>query len=450
MPGPNILFILCDQMRPDSLGSATPTINALARRGMRFSNCYSAAPLCQPSRASIVTGKPPTLHGICGNMSDPIGPEERSDTFMNHLQDAGYHTALVGKHHYYDRFNMNMDVLEDDDDIRGYGFDHVWQVVDVYESLHNDDRFTRHLQDEGKLEEWRMRCREDGAEFFRNLDPEDTPDGYICAQTCKYISEFDPDGPLYLNVGFVGPHPPHWAPGKYAEMFEPGQMPEPVGVDDPDAISAAQTRRAQYMGMVAHIDDCVGRLVEALQQRDMLDDTLIIFTADHGDVLGDFGIWDKRLFYEPSVRVPLVMAGPGIEPEPRLAEIVRRELVSTLDLYPTFLAAAGVQNSNCKGRSTLDLRKAGEQPHRLEIFSELGTATMVRDANWKLVHDAEQGGVQHLYNLRTDPDETDNLAGRPEYRHVEADLVDSLLTRLTKLTRYTHAKEQRRVQRVRT
>ncbi len=445
----NILFILCDQMRADALQYA-PNVRALADRGATFSNCYTAAPLCQPARACMATGRFPTEHGVCGNMNEPVPEKMREDTYMSRLQDAGYRTALIGKHHFLDRFNVGMDVTDDDETVQGFGLDDVWQVVDIYESFHNDDRFTAWLSELGRLDRWRERAQSQGQQFYRQLEPEQTVDGFIGECALEYIGGHDADTPLYLNVGFVGPHPPYWAPGEYAERFDPDEMPTPKGVDDPDEVARIQRRRALYAGAVALIDDYVGRLVDALEEREMLDDTLIVFAADHGDMIGDFGITDKRWFYEESVTVPMVIAGPGVEPDPRLGGITCRNPVSNVDLYPTFLQAAGLDSADesREGLSLLDAA-ADRGPRRERVFSELGTIMMVRDASHKLVYDAEQGGVIQLFDLRRDPDELDNLAGVPGYEAVEQRLTEALLTRLIRLTHHTHEKEQNRVQRVR-
>jgi arylsulfatase A-like enzyme len=412
----NILFVLCDQMRAEALQYA-PNVRALADRGATFTNCYTAAPLCQPARACIATGRSPTEHGVCGNMNQPVPEQMRADTYMSHLQRAGYHTTLVGKHHLLDRFNVGMDVTEDDETVARFGFDDVWQVVDIYESFHNEDRFTAWLKERGRLEKWRGLAQSQGQQFYRRLAPEETVDGFIGECALESLRAHEGDAPFYLNVGFVGPHPPYWAPEHYAERFAAEDMPAPRGVEDPDEIKRAQHRRALSAAAVALIDDYVGRMVDVLDERGRLEDTLIVFTADHGDLLGDFGINDKRWFYEGSARIPLVMAGPGVETDPRLGGITCRQLASNVDLYPTFLQAAGLEHADesREGRSLLDAA-ADHGGRRQRVFSELGTAMMVRDATHKLVYDPEQGGVVQLFDLRRDPHELENLAGVPGLR----------------------------------
>ena len=446
---PNILFILTDQMRPSELGPATPVLNRLADTGVRFEHCYAAAPLCQPSRNCIVTGRFPTQHGVCGNMNDPISDAERADTYPHHLQATGYHTAYIGKHHYIDRFNIGMDVVDDDEAIQGYGYDHVWQVVDISEGRHNDDRFTRFLAERGKLQQYRDNL---GRAYFETLDPSETPDGYIADQAVAYLRQFDGKQPLMLTVGFVGPHPPHWAPEPYGSMFSPDDVPAPKALEDPERIRHFKAQRAVYRGQVRQIDDAVGRLLDMLGKREMRENTLIVFTADHGHMIGDYGIHDKRFFYEQSVRVPLVLSGAGVPRDDREPEKLSKALVSGVDLYPTFLDAAGCEYPHGAGkRDGLSLLRLvdGRTAHRGAVCSELGTATMVRDAGWKLVYDPAQGGVEQLFNLRRDPEELDNLAGLPMYRDVETRLVQHALGHMIRLTRHTHTKERMRLQRVR-
>jgi len=223
-------------------------------------------------------------------------------------------------------------------------------------------------------------------------------------------------------------------------------------VDDSVIIQRARRARARYFGRISLIDAYVGKLVDVLNARGLLDNTLIVFTADHGDLIGDYGIFDKRYFYEQSVKVPLVMAGPGIQLEPRLGGRTCRELVSGVDLYPTFLHAAGCEahlgNESREGLSLLDIAN-NRGARRTAVYSELGTLMMVRDANWKLVYDAEEDGPQYLFNLRRDPEELDNLAGVAGYEAVEARYVRMLLSRLIRATHHTHEKERERLQRVR-
>ena len=439
---PNIVLILTDHFRRDALGPQTPSLTRLAGQGVRFANAYSAAPLCQPARCCIITGMHPTATGVCGNQSPPVHPDLRDDTSMRRLQNAGYYTALIGKHHYIDRYGIGMDVTDDDDELRRYGFDYVFQVVDDGENQHNTDRYTKHLQEHGRLDEFRAAFRQNAWCCKPHpFEADDTADGLIGTTGVSFVKNYERDQPFYLNLSFIGPHPPFWHPGD--QDAKPDQMPPPKGAADSEG---ARVRRWHYQQKCTLIDSYVGRLVDALQAKDRLANTVIIFTSDHGDMLGDFGIWDKRYFYEESVGVPLFLCGGPVEGAVRQnGARVSKALVSHLDLYPTILHLAGNEAPPDRRRVGEDLlENAGHE----YVVSELASAMMIRTGNWKLVHDPQAGGVQHLFNLVRDPQELDNLAGVAGYEAVTRDLLEKLLDDKIRRTQFTHAKEEQRLQRV--
>lgn len=445
---PNLILIMTDHFRRDALGNSTPNLKKLAARGTQFAQAYCASPLCMPSRNALITGMFPSENGVCGNQCDPISPELRSDTFMNHLQRAGYYTSLIGKHHYLDRYGLGMDVREDDEALKTYGFDHVFQVVDDGENMHNDDEYTQHLRNRGMLGKFReVYATNAGKNLPHPFSEDDYVDGFIGGAGCDFIRNYSEDRPFYLNLSFVGPHPPYWHPGD--RMHRPSDMPAPIGAADSES---ARDKRAHYMDKCAIIDRQVGRLVEALEERAFLDRTIIIFTSDHGDNLGDYGIWDKRHFYEQSVGVPLFLCGPGIPGGVRHnGPRISRAMVSHVDLYPTVLRLAGIPQQPTRrrqGRDMLAMLHAERDAFHSEIFAELATAVMIRTGNWKLVFDPEQGGVQHLYNLAVDPREQHNLAGAAGYEPMAAQLVERLLSRYIRLRQFTHVKEEQRLQKV--
>lgn len=440
---------MTDHFRRDAVGASTPNLRRLADQGVSFVNAYCAAPLCQPARVAIATGLYPSQNGISGNMSPPLASRFRDDTYMNRLRQAGYRTALIGKHHFIDDYGLGVDVVERDDEVGRYGFDFVWQVVDAGENLHNDDRYTRYLRDKGLLDDYRSaQAERAGVCGEYPYGEDDSEDGHIGRTACEHLTEQAPGQPFYLNVSFVGPHPPYWHPGDLAH--DPAAMTAPVGAAD---TPATRELRAHYMDKCALIDRQIGQILTTLEQRGLREHTVIVFTTDHGDMLGDFGIWDKRFFYEASVGVPLIMAGPGVPRGARdLTGRISKALVSHLDLYPTLLALAGADSSNGvtrrAGRDLLPM--LGPEPAlRTAVFAELGTAAMVRTGNWKLVFDPEQGGVQFLFNLVSDPGQECNLAGQPGYEATTITLLERLLTERIRLTQSTHDKEERRVQRVR-
>ncbi len=438
---PNVILIMTDHFRRDALGPSTPNLMSLANQGTRFVNAYCISPLCGPSRVSIITGMFPSQHGVCGNQAEPVHDDLRDSTFMRHLQTAGYYTALIGKHHYLDRYGMYIDHRDDKDELQRYGFDHVFIVADDGENGHNDDEYTHYLKQQGKLDEFRQALAERDNPFEHPFSPDDSADGFIGTHGVQFIEGYEGEQPFYLNLSFVGPHPPLWHPTQLEH--DPDEMSPPIGApDDPHT----RLRRAHYLEKCALIDDYVGQLVDALKARNQFEKTVFIFTSDHGDNLGDYGIWDKRYFYEQSVGVPFFMCGPGIPQQERLnGPRVSKQLVSHLDLYPTILALAGITPVTQQQRAGLNLLTRGHEA----IFAELATSAMIRTGNWKLVFDPEQGGVQYLFNLVVDPQEQNNLAGVAGYEHVMLDLVQQLLAQRIRLTQYTHIKEEQRLQRVR-
>lgn len=449
MPAPNLILILTDHFRPDALGKSTPHLSRLAAQGTRFEHAFCAAPLCQPARNCLITGKYPSQTGICGNQNPPLGEAERHDTFMHRLQAAGYYTAMIGKHHYIDRYGVGMDVTADDDAVRDYGFDHVCQVVDDTENLHNDDEYTKYLASTGRLEQFREACKGSWACPPHPFELDDTVDGFVGCQGVRFVENYREERPFYLNLSFIGPHPPFWHPGEL--QHDPERIPPALGVPDR---KADRVKHAHYLDRCANIDLYVGRLLAALEQRSLLQNTVILFTSDHGENAGDFGIWDKRFFYEQSCGVPLILAGQGISGEQRgCGSRVSKALVSHLDLYPTILALAGLdcpRDPAREGRNLLDILADVPGSGHDAVFAQLGTAEMIRTANWKLVFDAEGDGVQQLFNLRRDPQELDNLAGVPGYESATLDLLQRLLEHRIRLTQRTQAKEEQRLQRVRT
>lgn len=450
MTRPNIVLVLTDHLRHDVVDSGhMPRLASVASDGVRFENACCGSPLCQPSRVSMVTGLFPSQTGVCGNQSPPVRVHRREDTFVNHLRRSGYATALVGKHHFIDRWALGVDVVtEDHDEVVRYGFDHVEQVLDEYEHRYNQDTYTRHLVRKGLFDTYRQALAEDASTGRPNpLEPDDTVDGYVGCRAAQYLENAPTDKPFYLNVSFVGPHPPYWHPGSLE--VSPEEVPPPVGAEDTPEV---RRRRAHYYTRCRHIDRYIGRLVDTLERRGVAENTLVVLTSDHGDMLGDFGIFDKRHFRRPSVGVPMVAWGAGVQGQVRQNGVRRsKALVSTMDLYPTFLDVAGLgmpETARRWGRSLTAAFAGRDDAVHDALFAQLGTCVMIRTPRWKMVFDPGQGGAIELYNLAVDPQEMENLAGRPGYQATVAELTERLLSHRIGLTQTTHAKEHQRLQQV--
>lgn len=451
---PNIVLIQVDQMRPDHL-SKMPELMKLANEGVVFNHAYTASPLCQPSRTSIITGLYPSKTGIYGNQTGPISENQRDNTFMNKLQDSGYYTALIGKHHYIDRWAVGIDVVEkDEEEVKKYGFDDVVQCLDIMEHLPNRDKteniddYINHLKEEGLYNKYVNEYRKVAGNGLHPLSSKNTEDGFIGSKAEEFIMKYEKKVPFYLNVSFIGPHPPYVVPEEYKKTA-PENTEDPILAEPNNNL---KKRRAIYADMCAHIDSYIGKIVKALDNKEFIKNTVIIFVSDHGDNLGDYGIWDKRYFYEQSVKVPMVIYGKGIPGRNvRFGSIESKALVSTLDLYPTILALSGIDISdlNRTGRNLIEIINGQPSALRNAVFSELGTCAMIRTAKWKMVYDPEQEGTCYLYNLISDPNEKNNLAGVAGYENVTAELTSLLLSRYITSFQSTQGKEQLRLQKVR-
>ena len=454
---PNIILIMVDQMRPDHLISAkAPNLTTLAEDGVRFIHAYTAAPLCQPSRTSIITGLYPSQTKIYGNQTGPLSDDLRDNTFMNNLQKAGYYTALIGKHHYIDRYATGTDMVKtDEDEIKRYGFNYVIQVADISEHIpnvnhtENIDDYIYYLRKKGLEDKYFKNIRAGIKSGIHPLSSDDTEDGFIGLSARDFIKNYNKKQPFYLNVSFISPHPPYLVPESFTNTKPEDTQPPVDGVDN----QATRARRATYKDMITHVDYYVGKIIDALKENGLYENTVIIFTADHGDNLGDHGIWDKRYFYEQSAGVPLFITGKGIPGKDiRIGDIQSKALVSTLDIYPTIMSLAGINISdgNLPGRNLLTTIRGRAEDLREAVYSQLGTLVMIRTARWKMVFDPEEGGTYYLFNLINDPNELNNLAGVAGYESVTANLTARLLSFYVELDQSIQMKEQLRLQKVRT
>ncbi|MFZ9682602.1 MAG: sulfatase [Cephaloticoccus sp.] len=453
MNPPNILLILTDQLRADALGCyggtqvPTPHLDALARQSTVYERCYVNNPICTPSRASLWTGKSILAHGV-QNLHDVLPDTER--LFPSHLQALGYATALFGKLHVSGRI-VDSSVV------------HPHSGFDVYEnalSPYNHDCNIHAYRD------WLSRR---DPEFLRRLGRQGSMIGHIpdelhfstwvAERTAEFVTSRDPAKPFFCCASFVDPHDPfddH--PEEYLERVELGSMTRierqaPAGrsaavrreeaagvlgsVDDYTDDEIMRMRRS-YFASVGFLDTCVGRIMSALERAGAADDTLILFTSDHGEMLGQRRLLGKgAYFYEPCARVPLLMRAPGSAPLGRRSA----DLVQLHDIAATALHAAGMPASDLHAQMP-SARQLQVQPGREFVYAAYRNScinrqksfwdppincTMVRSTTHKLtlyhadvVGAAEEG---ELYNMVADPAETRNLWDAPEASGVRANLV---------------------------
>lgn len=445
---PNILLVMTDQQRFDTLRCCgyehmiTPHIDALAARGVAFSHAFVQGVLCGPSRNSIVSGQYVHTHGLYNN-EQWLSPEQPN--WIARLRDGGYSTANIGKMH--------------TSPIRlPAGFQHrtVVENKNYQQGLHgpDPDDYDIYLMHHGlkrpalayyrDIADWPDRLQ---ATVWPHAD-ELYPDNFIGRQTVSHIEAHDFERPLFLWSGFAGPHDPYDVTGDYLALYDDADIPDPVGFDgeldtkpppqgramegmegnrSPAAVwwsratpERVRRMRRHYYANVTLMDAWVGRMVATLEARSQLDNTVIVFTSDHGDCLGDHGqIYKFSSHYDSVARVPLVFAGPGVE---RLG--VRDPLVELIDLGPTLLEMAGLSPLDGASGRPLQPLLQGEDTELHEcVFSEYGPRVMARTRDWKLVLYLGQP-YGELYDLSADPDELQNLYDAPEAREPRRLMVE--------------------------
>ncbi len=449
---PHILILMTDQQRGDCLGCAghpvlrTPNMDRIAAEGVRFASAVTTCPVSMPARASFVSGLYCHNHGMWGNAGQlPAGDE----TFFHHLQRAGYATGYIGKSHFYE--HRGGEHLRDHEDyMHARGIDSVHETTGPWATVTVGSYLTDHWGP-GKWQAFRddyeRRRGTPWATWASPLSEADFPDSYVGRRAVEFVEGFDGRKPFCLFVGFGGPHEPFDAPGKYATMYHPAGCPAPIppepaedlppaaaahvgtrqrflrGAQEipPEAVAAA---RANYYGKISLIDHWVGGVLEALGGRGWLEDTLIVFWSDHGEMAGDHGRFFKSCFYESAVRVPLVLRWPGRLP----AGAVRPHLGQTVDVFDTLLEAAGCPpSSRSLGRSLLPAAGDPAAPLREAAFSEIrldrhgGRGTMVRTDRHKYAVN-ESGEPLMLFDLAADPAEQHNLAGETAHAGLRAEL----------------------------
>ncbi|MEW6755447.1 MAG: arylsulfatase [Candidatus Latescibacterota bacterium] len=426
-PRLNIVFILTDQMRADCLGEAghpvvqTPNLDMLARRGTFFTAAYSSVPSCIAARASLFTGLTPATHGRLG-YEDRV-PWEYGSTLAGELGRAGYQTHCVGKTHFYpQRAHLGFQSLESYEGDQNFDGRYV---NDYHEWLREQTGGRLRETDHGvDWNSWYSRPSHLPEELHNNT--------WVVSRGIEFLRRRDPTRPFFLNLSFHRPHPPIDPPQAFFDLYRERPLPPvPVGdwarrydvpVQDVNAwcgrVAPEQldrTRRA-YFAQVEHIDNQIGRFLMALGKCGA-GPAWIVFTSDHGEMLGDHHLWRKTYAYEGSARVPLIVCPPAGASVHRSGGVVVQE-----DLMPTLLQIAGAPvPSEVEGRSVLPLlestpetvgwRQYGHGEHSPCYAPETGMQYLT-DGRWKYVW-YTLGGEEHLFDLEQDPQELHDRAGDP-------------------------------------
>lgn len=439
---PNILFIMDDQHRFDYLNCAgagfvrTPNLDRLAAGGVRFTHCCTNSPVCAPARIGLATGFHPDRLGALDNQAYLPA---RLPTYYQRLRDHGYRVGCVGKldlakpDPYNGRWGDRPSVFR-------WGFTHPEECEGKMHAASSSTPigpYTHYLQEQGLLADFRADYQARRAQGWTVGAAHDSvlptaayEDVYVGRRAAEWIQEIPDDFPWHLFVSFVGPHDPFDPPAEYADRYRSAEMPPPIAGPaddkpgwirerqiDAEVEAIAQTRR-QYCALVELIDDQVGRILEALAQRDQLDNTIVIFASDHGEMLGDHGLYQKSVMYEAALRVPLIVAGPGIE-----GGGVADTLVELIDLNPTICQLAGLPVlSDLDAHSFAPLLRGETDTHRVDVVSTLNNVRCIRTQRHKLIQNVNQG--VELYDLAADPEELYNIAAD------EPKLADNLARRL--------------------
>jgi choline-sulfatase len=428
---------MADQLTPAALPFyghplvQAPALSALAARGAVFDAAYCNFPICAPSRFSMLSGRMPHAIGAWDNASEFAS---EIPTMAHYLRAAGYRAILAGKMHFVgpDQLHGYDERLTTDI----YPADFLWVPDWSKGPAHKPTGVGMgHVVDAGPC--------------VRNMQIDYDEEVEHVAVQKLYDLARSRTTPFFLTISFTHPHPPFVAPQEMWDRYEGVDIDMPavpqIRYEDLDphsqwlyvahgqdrhTVEAAHVRNARraYYAMVSYVDAKIGRVLDALQRSGLADDSWIVFCADHGEMLGERGMWYKQTFFENSVRVPLVVAGPGIAPG-------RRERpCSLVDLLPTFLDIAGgrVQPVDPPaGRSLLPLLRdptAGGPEEALSEYSSEGViapSRMIRRGRWKYMYTL--GVPPLLFDLHDDPRELRNLAGRPAVAQAESALRERLL-----------------------
>ncbi len=429
MTSPNILILMVDQLNgtlfPDGPAEwlHTPNLDRLAAQSVRFANSYTASPLCAPGRAAFMTGQLPSGTGVYDNAA-----EFRSDlpTYAHHLRRAGYRTCLSGKMHF-----VGPDQL--------HGFEERL-TTDIYPA---DFGWTPDYRKPGERIDWWYHNMGSvtgaGVAEISNQMEYDDEVAHHARMKLYDLARAKDTRPWCLTVSFTHPHDPYVARRKYWDLYEDCEHLSPrvaaMDYDDHDAHSKRifdandwrgfditeddinRSRRA-YFANISYLDDKIGELLQTLE--DNRQEAIVVFVSDHGDMLGERGLWFKMSFFEGSARVPLMIRAPGLEP----ARI--DDPVSTIDLCPTLCELAGVSMQDVMpwttGQSLVPTATGTPRTHpvAMEYAAEASYAPLValRSGKWKYTRCALD--PEQLFDLEADPDELTNLAADPAHAEMLA------------------------------
>ena len=489
---PNVLWIMADQLRFDYLSCYghphlhTPHIDALAARGVRFTNAYVQSPVCGPSRMSAYTGRYVRSHGSTWN-GMPLRVGE--PTLGDHLRAAGARAVLVGKTHMaadlegmawlgidpksqigVARSECGFDPFERDDGLHPDSARQNWSAYDDYLVAHGfasdnpwHDFANSGLDADGqRLSAWLLK----NSRLAANVPEEHSETAYMTDRAMDFMRQAQADGrPWMCHLSYIKPHWPYIVPAPYHDMYDASHIVPPVrhgaefDTDHPllrayldarvcKSFSRDEVRETvipAYMGLIKQLDDNLGRLFAWMQAQGLAENTIIAFTSDHGDYMGDHWMGDKDFYHEMAVKVPLIIADPRPEADTTRGQ-ASDALVEMIDLAPTFMAAlgAGAKPHIIEGRDLTPILHGQDGFSRRYVISEhdyhwsemaraLGQpqedahTKMIFDGRWKYIRC--EGFRPVMFDLATDPDELTDIGASdlPEHQQVRARMEAALL-----------------------
>jgi len=448
---PNILLVLTDQLTPFLTGAyghpvvKTPSLDRLVANGVRFDAAYCNCPVCAPSRASLMTGQYVSAIG-CYDNAAPLACDV--PTIAHYLSLAGYDTVASGKMHFIGSDQLHGFRRRLTTNLYPTDFSWVTSREDRGETMFEGKAHaSNYALPKVGVRPWSTGLAFDEETQFRALE-------YLRSRTGTWNtwSTSWEERPFFMCVSYHHPHDPFYVTQDLWDLYEGAEIDlPPVPVDGDVACPAMDTwlkvfwgidrvpnlwepeslraMRRSYYGLVSYVDRKVGELLDALDLVGLRDNTVIVFASDHGDMLGERGLVEKKYFYEWSARVPLIISFPDAWKGGRTC----REPVSLLDLLPTVLDIAGVgERLPLEGKSLLGLMDGSEVAPR-DVFCEMhtegvySTCFMIRRGEYKYTY--VHGHDAQLYDLNQDPGECTNLAGLVEYKSVEDDLRSRILDR---------------------
>lgn len=445
---PNVLILMSDQHKRSCMGAygdmvaKTPNLDRLAAGSVRFTNAYCTNPICTPSRASIMTGLYSHNNEAQDN-SSPYSPEHK--TIAHHFNAAGYMTGLIGKMHWVDAQSHGFEYRLEFNDWFQYLGPEIQLYVDEL-ARPNSGSGLPELEGlwEGEGDPWKGHTHLDNRKGPvavgrpSLLDEKDHFDEFVARESVKFLKRFgNSDRPFFLVTSFLKPHDPFMPAERFAKMFraEDMKLPDSWGKADRSKLpkevvsmidynrptpelsdpAEAKKRIALYYANLAQMDDCLGKVVQAVKDLGLENDTIIFYFPDHGEMLGELGLWQKFEFYEGSCGVPLLVRVPG------LASGVCDAPVSLVSICTTATDLAGARL--LAPNDGISLRPWVQNPKTTQsygpVYAEYGLKSdqpkaMIREGEWKFTYWLND--IPELYNLKSDPEELHNLAAEPEYR----------------------------------